>query len=254
MLHETARRASEYEIDVLVALQRCRKRHLQFTTQWAAATPTACPKLALRGDVMGWLRGMGPAPLLGADVPAWAWRNLLQAQHFVVQHPAGSQPNTELVDYILGRLLPHGVMLAMLGATLLFFVMHNCVLKRASTVYKVRPRGVPGGAARVPAWVLTSAVKDPQLRSQACNAADGQLAADCSCTDCHLQTDLADHLPAGVKCFTGGKPPTGSLNKHQGQQLKCSVRDVFTKRVLLLLSLPTCRPPRCRLCPWSSSW
>jgi hypothetical protein len=94
--------------------------------------------MLMRGDLMDRLRRMGSAPLLSADVPTWAWRNLLQARHFVQQHPAGSQAMVELTDYILGRLLSQCMMLSLLCATLLFFLTHNCVLMKASTVYKVR--------------------------------------------------------------------------------------------------------------------
>jgi hypothetical protein len=138
VLYETAKRALEYDVDIFSALLHCKHHHPQFSTQWAADQHTACPSMLLQGDLMDRLRRMGSVPLLSADAPNWAWRNLLQAQHFVQKHPAGSQAMVALTDYVLGRLLSLFMMLSLLSATLLFFLVHNCVLTKASTVYKVR--------------------------------------------------------------------------------------------------------------------
>lgn len=140
VLYETAKQASEYDVDVFGVLRQCRQQYPDFQTQWAAATPTACPTMLLQGDLIDRLARMGSAPILSSDgAPTWAWSNLLQAQQFAELHPAGSQAMTDLADYILGRWLPVCMILSLLCATLLFFAVHKCVLMRISTVYKVCP-------------------------------------------------------------------------------------------------------------------
>jgi len=139
VLYETAKQASDYDVDVFGVLRRCRHQYPHFQTQWAAAIPTACPTMLVKGDLLDRLARMGSATILSGGTPTWAWSNLLQAKQFAEQHPAGSQAMTELAEYVLGRMLSVCIMVSLLCATLLFFLVHNFVMLKTSRVYQVSP-------------------------------------------------------------------------------------------------------------------
>jgi hypothetical protein len=137
VLYKSAALASDSGLDVLGVLHKCRRGQPGFQTQWASASPSACPHITFSLNSAELMLQLGPDIVLAAAKKSgkeWAWANLLQFGAIMQEMPGDEiQP---VWEHVVGSTFAKFMFLVIILMPPLFFAAHRACLRPWSAAYR----------------------------------------------------------------------------------------------------------------------